>query len=62
MADEAKKNRAKTVGVMVLGGLVALLGIGLTIKFFGALFQIVVGCLGPVLILTGLIMIAVAKE
>ncbi len=65
MADETKKTcgcKAKSIFKMLLGVAVILLGAYLTIQFFPELKQIVKGCLGPFLILVGLIMVAIAKE
>jgi hypothetical protein len=65
MAEETKVGcccKFGSIVKMLLGIVVILLGIALTYKFFGILKLIVVGCLGPFLILAGLIMIAIAKE
>lgn len=52
----------KSIFKMLLGVAVILLGAYLTVQFFPELKQIVKGCLGPFLILVGLIMVAIAKE
>ena len=66
MAEEAKKEcccvNPKALLKLILGVVIILLGIGLTIRFFWALKIMVAGCLGPFLVLVGLITVAIAKE
>ncbi len=46
----------------IFGILVVLLGAFLSFQFFPLLLRVIAACLGPFLILAGLIIIAVAKE
>ena len=46
----------------IFGILVVLLGAFLSFQFFPLLLQVIAACLGPFLILAGLIIIAIAKE
>lgn len=67
MAEEAKKECAcglnfNSLLKLVLGILVVLLGVFLTVRFFAILKLIIAGCIGPFLILVGLVIIAIAKE
>lgn len=64
MAEETKAGCGKVNSIvkMLLGIIVILSGVYLTLKFFSVLKLIVAGCLGPFLILAGLIIIAIAKE
>lgn len=64
MAEEAKKSslNIKSLVKLLLGVLVILVGIFLTIAFFKVLKLIIAGCIGPFLILVGLIIVAIAKE
>jgi hypothetical protein len=58
----AEKKKVKTILKMFIGLGVVALGIMSTVVFLPELKKIVLGCLGPVLILVGLVMVAVAKE
>jgi hypothetical protein len=60
MTTEKKGNGA--IVRMVLGGCVAIVGLVTSVVFFDALKTGVLGCLGPLLIVVGLIIVAVAKE
>jgi len=64
MAEEAKKagSNVKSLTKMIAGIVVLLLGILVTVRFFWALRILVAGCIGPFLILAGLIIVAIAKE
>ncbi len=64
MAEEAKKSslNIKSLVKLLLGVLVILVGIFLTITFFKVSKLIIAGCIGPFLILVGLIIVAIAKE
>jgi hypothetical protein len=67
MTEEAKKACAcglnfNSLLKFVLGIFVVLLGIFLTVRYFAILKLIIAGCLGPFLILVGLVIIAIAKE
>lgn len=64
MANEAKKAglNLKSLVKIVSGVIVLLVGILLTARFFWALKIMIAGCLGPFLILAGLIIVAIAKE
>ncbi len=65
MIDEDKKSGGLNIFSMLkflLGIAVVILGVVLTIRFFGIVKVIFLACLGPFLILVGLIMVAAAKE
>lgn len=64
MADEVKKAglNTKSLAKLILGIVVLLAGILLTARFFWAFKIMIAGCLGPFLILAGLIIVAIAKE
>ena len=54
--------KARSVLKMLIGLGVVVLGIMSSIVFLPELKEVLLGCLGPVLILVGLVMVAVAKE
>ena len=54
--------KARSVLKMLIGLGVVVLGIMSSIVFLPELKKVLLGCLGPVLILVGLVMVAVAKE
>jgi len=58
----ASSKKTKFVLKMLIGLGVVALGVMSTVVFLPELKKIVLGCLGPVLILVGLVMVAVAKE
>ena len=65
MSDESNAGcgcRFASLSKLIFGILVVLLGAFLTFQFFPLLLQVVAACLGPFLVLVGLIIIAVAKE
>ena len=66
MADETKKSASKvnpaTIGKVVLGIVLIGLGVAATIALRRNLAIVVAGCIGPILILAGLIALAIAKE
>jgi len=64
MADEVKKagSNVQSMTKMAAGFIVLLLGVLLTVRFFWALRILVAGCIGPFMILAGLVIIAIAKE
>ena len=68
MAEEVKKETCKaSAGLKVLSKIligVALIVVGgfLCARWFSPLVQLIKGCLGPLVILIGLVFIAIAKE
>jgi len=66
MAEEAKQqnkgNLAGTLFKVVLGLVFLALGGFLVYRWFGDLKIVVKGCLGPFLLLVGIITLAIAKE
>lgn len=70
MADEIKqeekntceKKTASTLIKVVLGLVFLLLGVLAIIIWLPALWTVASGCLGPVLVLAGLVTLAIAKE
>ena len=68
MAEEGKKEACsamtglKTIGKILVGVILILLGILLCLRWRLALLMLIKGCLGPFLILVGLVFIAIAKE
>ncbi len=58
----AASKKARSVLKMLIGLGVVVLGIMSSIVFFPELKEVLLGCLGPALILVGLVMVAVAKE
>jgi hypothetical protein len=56
----SKKTRSTFKMLIGLG--VVVLGVLVGIAFFAQLKTVVLGCLGPALVLVGLVMVAVAKE
>ncbi len=65
MADESKLMcgcRFASLSKFALGILIVLFGVFLTVRFFPLLLAVVAACLGPFLILAGLVIIAISKE
>ncbi len=58
----AVSKKTKSVLKMLIGLGVVVLGVMSSIVFLPELKEVMLGCLGPVLILVGLVMVAVAKE
>jgi len=58
----ASSKKAKSVLKMLIGLGVVVLGVMSTIVFLPELKEVILGVMGPVLILVGLVMVAVAKE
>ncbi len=58
----AAGKKTKSVLKMLIGLGVVVLGIMSSIVFLPELKEVFLGCLGPALILIGLVMVAVAKE
>jgi len=54
--------KARSVLKMLIGLGVVVLGVMSSIAFLPELKEVVLGMLGPVLVLVGLVMVAVAKE
>lgn len=52
----------KSIFRMAIGAGVVILGIGLSVVFFDALKTVAIGVAGPLLILVGLVMVAIARE
>ena len=67
MSEETKDTKAccscsKAGGKILAGGVLVVIGLILTIKFFPALMTVFAGCIGVLLILAGAITIAIARE
>ena len=67
MSEESKDTDtccscSKAGGKIVAGIVLVVIGLILTIKFFGPLMTVFSGCIGILLILAGAITIAIAKE
>jgi len=65
MAEEKKPGVSagvKTLTKMLVGIILIVVGIALCIRWFPALAILIKGCLGPFLILLGLVFLAIAKE
>ena len=67
MAEEPKqnvesKNILSTIFKVILGLVFLALGIGAIISWWPELFMLIKGCIGPFLILAGIITLAIAKE
>jgi len=67
MTEEKKEackcsGKAKAAFKMLVGAIILVLGLFLCVKWWGALKLLIAGCLGPILILVGLVVIAIAKE
>ncbi len=58
----AVSKKARSVLKMLIGLGVVVLGVMSSIAFLPELKEVVLGMLGPVLVLVGLVMVAVAKE
>lgn len=52
----------KTIGKMAIGAVLIFLGVVLGIRWLGELKMLVKACLGPLLVLVGLVFVAIAKE
>lgn len=52
----------KTIAKMLVGAALIFLGVLLCIRWLPALSILIKGCLGPFLVLVGLVFIAIAKE
>jgi uncharacterized membrane protein HdeD (DUF308 family) len=61
---EAKKSQevAKMWGKIILGIVFIVLGLVALIRWWPSLWMVIKGCVGPFLILAGIITIAIAKE
>lgn len=53
---------SKTAGKYALGLVLTVLGLWALIGWWGHLLDVIKGCLGLILILAGIVMIAIAKE
>ena len=53
---------AGTIGKMLLGAVLIFLGVFLCIRWWLALRVLIFGCLGPLLVLLGLVFVTIAKE
>lgn len=68
MAEEEKKESCKyseslkTVGKVLIGVILIIIGAYLCLRWWWPLRALIQGCLGPFLILVGLVFIAIAKE
>jgi len=67
MAEENKETsktgeKVKVFLKMLIGAVVFLVGIYLCIKWWPSLLQLIKGCLGPMLMLIGFVVIAIARE
>jgi len=70
MAEEVKKEEKKTETnkgaatflKYVLGIVFIVLGLALILKWWSPLLTLIKGCIGPFLILAGIITLAIAKE
>lgn len=70
MAEEIKKEEAKadakqtvsTLLKVILGLIFLVLGVVATIVFRGQIIHIIKGCIGPFLILAGIVTLAIAKD
>lgn len=66
MAEETKEKKAKvsvkTIGKMLIGIILIVLGLGTLIIWRGELLALIKGCIGLILIMAGAIAIAIAKE
>lgn len=63
--EEVKTDSKKTVSTLlkvILGMIFLILGIVVTIVFRGPIIQIIKGCIGPFLILAGIVTLAIAKD
>ncbi|MGE5279910.1 MAG: hypothetical protein ACM3L6_04115 [Deltaproteobacteria bacterium] len=58
----ASSKKTRSALKMLIGAGVVVLGLLCGLAFFPELKRVVLGCLGPGLVLVGLVMIAVAKE
>ena len=68
MAEETKQeapktsDSLKTIGKILIGVIVIALGLLLCLRWRADLIGLIKGCIGPSLILVGLVFIAIAKE
>ena len=65
MADEAKKESkisVATIGKVILGIVLIVVGVLLWLNWRWSFLVVLKGCLGPFLVLAGLIALAIAKE
>ena len=67
MAEENKEickagEKAKALLKMLIGAVIVVLGLLLCLRWWPSLRELIKGCLGPMLILIGLVVIAIAKE
>lgn len=68
MAEEKKESCGcsgggmKTIGKMLIGAVLIFLGVVLGIRWLWELKMLIKACLGPFLILLGLVFVAIAKE
>ena len=52
----------KSLLKMITGMIVVAVGVVLSVVFFSAFITLVLGVIGPLLVLVGLVMIAIARE
>ena len=63
--EEAKTGAKKTVSTLfkvILGLIFLILGVAITIAFRAEIILIIKGCVGPFLILAGIVTLAIAKD
>lgn len=65
MADEMKKeskNILRTMTKVIVGTALIILGVVAIIVWRWSILELIKGCVGPLLILVGIIFLAIAKE